>query len=83
MTAWFGIGATDRFINGVDLSLWRDVRSVIEEFSSTDPFGDGILVEPVRSTGWAEGWFEAIRIDDEAFARPEQGALPPAVGLSD
>lgn len=46
-------------------------------------FGDGILVEPVRSTGWAEGWFEAIRIDDEAFARPEQGALPPAVGLSD
>ena len=27
-------------INGVDLSLWRGVRSVIEEFSSTDPFGD-------------------------------------------
>ncbi len=24
-------------------------------------FGDGILVEPVRSIGWAEGWFEAIR----------------------
>jgi hypothetical protein len=27
-------------INGQDLSLWRGARSVIEEYSSTDPFGD-------------------------------------------
>jgi len=44
-------------------------------------FGDGILVEPVRSTGWPEGWFDAIRVDDEAFARPEQGALPPVTEI--
>lgn len=30
-------------------------------------FGDGILVEPVRSKSWPEGWFETIRVDDDAF----------------
>jgi antitoxin VapB len=53
-----------------------------EEQVTIRRFGDGILIEPVRSSGWAEGWFEAIRIDDEAFVRPEQGELPAAVGLS-
>jgi hypothetical protein len=26
-----------------------------------------------RTDAWPEGYFEAIRIDDEAFTRPEQG----------
>jgi antitoxin VapB len=39
--------------------------------------GDGVLLEPVKDATWPDGYFEDIRIDDEAFARPEQGALPP------
>lgn len=45
--------------------------------------GDGILVQPVRSSGWPEDWFEAIRIVDDTFKRPEQGDLPPIKTLSD
>jgi antitoxin VapB len=39
--------------------------------------GDGVLLEPVKASTWPEGYFENIRIDDDAFGRPEQGALPP------
>jgi antitoxin VapB len=39
--------------------------------------GDGVLLEPVKATVWPEGYFENIRIEDDAFSRPEQGALPP------
>jgi antitoxin VapB len=39
--------------------------------------GDGVLLEPVKASTWPEGYFESIRIDDPAFDRPEQGALPP------
>ena len=41
--------------------------------------GDGVLLEPVKAPTWPEGYFENIRIDDDAFGRPEQGALPPVV----
>jgi virulence-associated protein VagC len=40
--------------------------------------GDAVILEPIKSSNWPEGFFEAIRIDDPAFARPPQGATPPA-----
>jgi predicted DNA-binding antitoxin AbrB/MazE fold protein len=30
------------------------------------------------TTHWPAGFFEAIRIEDPAFARPIQGPIPPA-----
>ena len=38
--------------------------------------GDGVLIEPITETVWPSGYFEAIQIDDAAFARPEQGETP-------
>jgi antitoxin VapB len=40
--------------------------------------GDGVLLEPVKDKDWPPGYFESIRIDDESFARPDQGELPPS-----
>ncbi len=40
--------------------------------------GSGLLIEPVTETAWPEGYFEAIRISDESFARPPQGSTPPS-----
>jgi virulence-associated protein VagC len=40
--------------------------------------GEAVILEPLKSAGWPEGFFDAIRIDDPAFARPSQGAMPPA-----
>jgi antitoxin VapB len=40
--------------------------------------GDGVFIEPVLETSWPDGFFEAIRIEDEAFARPDQGTTPSA-----
>jgi virulence-associated protein VagC len=39
--------------------------------------GDAIILEPVKPDAWPTGFFEAIRIDDPAFARPDQGVTPP------
>lgn len=41
--------------------------------------GDGVLLLPVKSTTWPEGFFESIRIDDSSFTRPDQGELPPPI----
>jgi len=43
--------------------------------------GDAVILEPLRPATWPNGFFESIRIDDPAFSRPEQGALPPAPSL--
>jgi virulence-associated protein VagC len=43
--------------------------------------GEALLLEPVKPARWPEGFFEAIRIDDPAFVRPEQGPTPPAPRL--
>jgi virulence-associated protein VagC len=43
--------------------------------------GEALLLEPVKPSAWPEGFFENIRIDDPAFARPNQGAMPPAPAL--
>jgi antitoxin VapB len=38
--------------------------------------GDGIMIEPVAEQSWPEGFFDAIRISDDEFARPPQGETP-------
>jgi virulence-associated protein VagC len=43
--------------------------------------GEAVILEPVRPAHWPEGFFEAIRIDDPAFVRPNQGSTPPVPPL--
>lgn len=43
--------------------------------------GDTIILEPVKPAVWPPGFFDAIRIEDPAFSRPDQGAAPPAPAL--
>jgi len=43
--------------------------------------GKAIVLEPVKPATWPPGFFEQIRIDDPAFARPPQGQVPPAPRL--
>lgn len=31
--------------------------------------GDRVVIEPVKSSKWPEGFFESIRIDDPSFCR--------------
>lgn len=55
-----------------------------EEFRFTTPTvsirceGDAIILEPVKPAHWPKHFFENIRIDDPAFTRPLQAAIPPA-----
>ena len=35
--------------------------------------GEAVILEPVRPAHWPEGFFDAIRIDDPAFVRANQG----------
>lgn len=39
--------------------------------------GDGVLLEPIKAATWPRGYFQAIRIRDDAFCRPDQGLMPP------
>ena len=43
--------------------------------------GEAIVLEPMKAATWPTGFFEGIRVDDPAFARPPQGPLPPAPRL--
>ena len=46
--------------------------------------GDHIELKPCGKTppdAWPPGFFERIAIDDPAFARPPQGAMPPGAEL--
>jgi virulence-associated protein VagC len=43
--------------------------------------GDAIVLEPMKLRTWPAGFFEEIHITDPAFARPEQGTLPPVKPL--
>lgn len=52
------------------VSIRRDGAAVILE--------PAVVAEPVKPAAWPPGFFESIRIDDPAFARPEQGTIPPA-----
>ena len=40
-----------------------------------------VILEPVKPANWPENFFEAIRIDDPTFDRPDQGATPPLPSL--
>ena len=40
--------------------------------------GDAVILEPIKPAHWPEGFFDAIHIEDPAFARPDQGSIPPA-----
>ena len=45
--------------------------------------GEAVILEPVKSSTWPEGFFEAIRIDDPIhFVRPDQGRTPPIPPLT-
>ena len=43
--------------------------------------GEAVILEPVKPASWPVGFFDRIRIDDPAFARPEQGQVPRAPSL--
>ena len=40
--------------------------------------GEAVILELVKPAHWPERFFEDIRIDDPAFARPPQGSTPSA-----
>lgn len=46
-------------------------------------FGAGVLIEPVTQTEWPLAYFDAIQIEDEAFARANQGAIPPILRIEE
>jgi antitoxin VapB len=37
--------------------------------------GEAVILEPLKSAAWPAGFFDRIRIDDPAFAGPEQGQV--------
>jgi antitoxin VapB len=43
--------------------------------------GEAVILEPIKPSSWPPGFFDRIRIDDPAFARPEQGEVPRAPSL--
>ena len=68
---------TTLFMNGRSqaVRLPKEFRMPGERVS-VRRIGDGVLLEPVKEALWPEGWFDEILISDEAFSRPDQGALP-------
>lgn len=43
--------------------------------------GDRVVIEPVKSSKWPEGFFEAFQSGDVDIERPPQGQLPPIKDL--
>jgi antitoxin VapB len=43
--------------------------------------GEAVILEPLKPAAWPAGFFESIRVDDPAFARPDPDAMPPAPRL--
>ena len=43
--------------------------------------GDAVILEPVKAAQWPKEFFDRIRIDDPAFARPAQGSAPAVPAL--
>ncbi len=62
----------------------RQAVTLPDEFRFTDATvsirkeGQTVILEPLKADSWPAGFFEDIRIDDPAFARPSQGETPPA-----
>ena len=65
----------------------RQAVTLPDEFRFTDATvsirkeGKAVILEPVKTDTWPAGFFEDIRIDDPAFARPPQGETPPAPSM--
>lgn len=43
--------------------------------------GSAVIVEAIKPSHWPEHFFEDIRIEDPAFARPPQGETPSSPSL--
>ena len=73
---------TTLFLNGRSqaVRLPKDFRLPGKKVSIRR-LGTGILIEPISATAWPEGYFDSILIEDEAFARPEQGTLSRSPGF--
>ncbi len=73
---------TTVFLNGRSqaVRIPKDLRFDSKEVSIRR-LGDGLILEPIKSSEWPEGFFEDILIEDESFERPDQGELPPAPSL--
>jgi predicted Rossmann fold flavoprotein len=69
---------TTIFLNGRSqaIRIPKELRFEGKEVSIRR-LGDGVLLLPLKAAAWPPGYFESIRIDDEAFVRPDQGELPP------
>jgi virulence-associated protein VagC len=57
-----------------EFHLERDTVSIRRQ-------GEAIVLEPVKRATWPPGFFDRVRIDDPAFARPSQGPVPSAPQL--
>ena len=75
---------TTLFLNGRSqaVRIPREFRFK-EKKVSIRRLGDGVFVAPVKASSWPTDYFKAIRIGDENFIRPEQGALPPAADFGE
>lgn len=40
--------------------------------------GETVILEPLKTGYWPQSFFDEIRVDDPAFGRPDQGAMPAA-----
>lgn len=73
---------TTVFLNGRSqaVRIPKELRFDAKEVSIRR-LGAGIVIEPIKSSEWAEGFFEEILITDKEFRRAEQGELPPTPNL--
>ena len=44
--------------------------------------GEAVILEPIKTGQWPDNFFDRIRIEDPAFARPPQGDAPAAPDFS-
>jgi len=73
---------TTVFLNGRSqaVRIPKELRFDAKEVSIRR-LGDGIVIEPIKSSEWPEGFFEDILITDSEFRRGNQGTLPPTPDL--
>ena len=73
---------TTVFLNGRSqaVRIPKELRFDAKEVSIRK-LGDGVVLEPIKSSEWPEGFFEDILITDKQFHRGAQGSLPPTPDL--
>jgi virulence-associated protein VagC len=67
--------------HGQTVRLPPDIR-IVSKTVQVRRDGENVILQPPRPTQWPAGFFEAIRIADPAFQRPEQGSMPPPPSFS-